>query len=218
MAQIKFPDPRLASRDGLLAIGGSLNVTNLLNAYRMGIFPWPMQGYPVTWFCPAKRAILEFKDLHVSKRVLRVKKQSPFQLTINQAFGSVIKSCADIERKGEDGTWITREMIRAYKQLHMEGYAHSVEAWQGERLVGGIYGVEVDGVFSAESMFHIVDYSSKLALLHLIEHLQDRGLDWMDIQVMSPHMKAMGAKDISRDAFLQKLNETHCNVKKSSVY
>ena len=209
MALIRFPDPRNASPEGLVAFGGNLHTSTLLAAYRQGIFPWPIEHYPLTWFSPPERAILEFKELHVSRSLARERRRTPLRLTIDEDFRSVIASCAAAPRPGEDGTWITDEMIKAYCELHRHGHAHSAEAWDVDgRLVGGIYGVEVDGAFAGESMFYTQPNASKLALLHLIEHLQARGLDWIDIQVMTPHMQRLGAKLITRDAFLEKLAAT----------
>jgi len=206
MALINFPDPESASFDGIVALGGSLSTTNLLRAYRRGIFPWPIDEYLLPWCCPEKRAILEFKDLYIPRRLARVKRQMPFRFTIDQAFEEVIVACAKVKRKGESGTWITTQMIRAYCELHNKGYAHSVEAWEGNTLVGGLYGVDAGGAFSGESMFCYRSNASKLALLYLIEHLQKRGLDWIDIQMMTPHMEALGAKSTDRSEFLRKLS------------
>lgn len=205
MALIRFPDPRSAPDGDLVVVGGSLNTVNLLHAYRQGIFPWPIDGWPLTWFCPEERAILEFCDLHVSRSLARIRRRAPFRFTIDQNFRAVIEACARARRAGEDGTWITPEMIRAYCDLHRSGYAHSVEAWEGDELVGGLYGVDAGGAFAGESMFFLRPNASKLALLYLIEHLAARGLGWIDIQVMTPHMEALGAKLISRDQFLERL-------------
>lgn len=208
MGLIDFPDPAHTSVGDFIALGGSLSTDNLLRAYRRGIFPWPMDGLPLVWFSPERRAILEFKDLHVPRRLARIRRGAPFLLTIDQSFTEVIRYCAEVKRAGEDGTWITPQMLRAYTELHRLGHAHSVEVWEGRKLVGGLYGVDVDGSFSGESMFHLTANASKLALLHLIDHLRARGLDWMDIQVMTPHMLALGAKEISRQRFLMKLKAT----------
>lgn len=202
MTLIRFPDPRHAGDEGIVAIGGTLNATNLLSAYSRGIFPWPIEGWPLTWFCPGERAILEFADLHVPRSLARTRRRAPFTFTINQDFNAVINSCAQAARPEEEGTWITPRMIRAYNELHRMGYAHSVEAWEDGALVGGIYGVDAGGAFAGESMYYARPSASKLALLYLIEHLRERGLEWMDIQVMTPHMKVLGAKLISRDHFL----------------
>lgn len=205
MDLISFPDPQQATGEGIVVIGGELNAANLLQAYRKGIFPWPIDGWPLPWFCPKERAILEFKNLHVSRTLLRLKSRSPFRLTIDKDFSAVIRACANAERKDELGTWITPEMIRAYCELHDEGHAHSVEAWEGDILVGGIYGVDAGGAFAGESMFYARPNASKLALLHLIDHLNSKGLDWLDIQVMTPHMRVYGATNIHRRKFLEKL-------------
>lgn len=208
MSLIDFPDPAHASDGDFIAFGGSLNKDNLLRAYRRGIFPWPVDGLALVWFSPEKRAILEFKHLHVPRRLSRVRRRTNLRCTIDQNFTAVITHCARIRRNGEGGTWITPEMLRAYSELHNSGNAHSVEVWDKEHLVGGLYGVDVDGSFSGESMFYLRPNASKLALLHLIDHLQARGLDWIDIQVLTPHMAALGAKEIDRDEFLLKLKAT----------
>ncbi len=197
-----------ASFDDIVAFGGSLDTTNVMRAYRKGVFPWPMDDSLLLWFCPEERAILEFKNLHVPRRLARVKRQMPFRFTIDRAFRDVIVACAEVKRKEETGTWITAQMMRAYCELHQKGYAHSVEAWDGSTLVGGLYGVDVGGAFSGESMFCYRSNASKLALLHLIEHLGSRGLDWIDIQMITPHMEALGAKGINRSEFLHKLSFT----------
>lgn len=209
MPFVEFPDPRRTSPEGIVAVGGDLHPKTLLAAYRRGIFPWPADGYPMLWFCPPERAIVEFADLHVSRSLRRAARQSGLELTIDRAFPQVIRACAGAPRPGQDGTWITTDIIVAYTRFHQLGHAHSAEAWLDGRLVGGIYGVDVDGIFSAESMFYDIPNASKLALLHLIGHLRSRGLDWMDIQVMTPHMARLGAKEISREEFLRKLGATH---------
>ncbi|HEY0545438.1 MAG TPA: leucyl/phenylalanyl-tRNA--protein transferase [Pyrinomonadaceae bacterium] len=206
MSLIHFPNPEHAAVEGIVVIGGELSAANLLRAYRRGIFPWPIEGWPLPWFCPEERAILEFKDLHVARSLRSLRNRAPYQLTIDKDFGAVIRACAGVVRTHEVGTWITPQMIRAYTELHRAGHAHSVEAWEDERLVGGIYGVDAGGAFAGESMFFLKPNASKLALLFLLEHLQTRGLDWLDIQVMTPHMRAFGAKEISRREFLERLD------------
>ena len=208
MALIQFPDPREAAYEGIVVLGGSLSVPNLLNAYRRGIFPWPIDGWPLTWFCPEERAILEFRDLHIPRSLRREQRRAPYRYTIDRAFRAVITCCARVTRAGERGTWITPQMLTAYCELHAAGGAHSVEAWAGAELVGGVYGVDAGGAFAGESMFHLRPNASKLALLFLIEHLRARGLDWLDIQVMTPHMAALGAREIGRDEFLARLAAT----------
>lgn len=204
---INFLDPANAI-DGIVAVGGPLTTTNLRRAYRRGIFPWPITDDILPWCCPAERGILDFNELHIPRRLARTKRQSIFEFTIDRAFPQVISHCATVQRNSESGTWITRQMIGAYCELHRQGHAHSVEVWEGAELVGGLYGVDADGSFSGESMFSLRSNASKLALLFLIEHLKDRGLDWMDIQMVTPHLEALGATAVTRAEFLAKLRET----------
>ena len=208
MPIVAFPDPLTANADGLVAVGGDLHPDSLLLAYRQGIFPWPVDGLPLLWFCPAERAILEFAELHVPRSLARARKRATLRFTIDAAFPAVIRACAEAPRPGQDGTWITLQIVAAYTLLHRMGIAHSVEAWNGQQLVGGIYGVAIDGAFAAESMFYREPNASKLALLHLVEHLRSRGLDWIDTQMLTPHVERLGAKTISRGAFLEKLQCT----------
>jgi leucyl/phenylalanyl-tRNA---protein transferase len=221
MNVIHFPDLRnpLHSQqigpEGIIAIGGNLLPETLLSAYRRGIFPWPMENFPLCWFCPPERAVLYFDELHLPRSLKREGRRGRFKLTIDQAFDEVIEKCADMERPEQEGTWITDDMIEAYCKLHRLGHAHSAEAWLDGELVGGIYGVDAGGAFSGESMFHTQPYASKMALLHLIEHLKNQGLNWMDIQTLTPHMEALGAKLISRDEFLNRLAEKLADAKSS---
>ena len=202
---IYFLDPARAI-DGIVALGGPLTTTNLLRAYCSGIFPWPINDHILPWCCPEERGVLNFDELHIPRRLARTKHQ--FHFTIDHAFQQVITHCANVKRNHESGTWITRGMIRAYCELHRQGHAHSVEVWEGTELVGGIYGVDACGSFSGESMFSLRSNASKLALLFLIEHLQERGLDWIDIQMVTPHLESLGAKAVSRADFLEKLAAT----------
>ncbi len=207
-----FPDPRHSTPEGIVALGGDLEVESLMLAYRQGIFPWPHPEYPLVWFCPPERAVLEIERLHIPRSLARARKRNPFTFTIDQAFEKVISHCASTIRPSQTGTWITPEMEHAYYQLHQKGHAHSVEVWNENQLVGGIYGVDAGGVFSGESMFHIEPNASKLAILHLLDHLYSRNLNWIDIQVMTPHMETLGARMIPRDKFLKKLVKT-CALK-----
>ena len=204
----RFPDPRSANPDGIVASGGDLAPETVLLAYRQGIFPWPVEGLPLLWFSPEERGVLEFAALHVPRRLARTRRRTHLRLSLDAAFPAVIRACAESPRPGLPGTWITPPMVAAYERLHWMQIAHSAEAWDGDRLVGGIYGVDVDGAFSAESMFYRERDASKLALLHLIDHLGSRGLDWLDVQVLTPHLEGLGARAISRDAFLERLART----------
>ncbi len=204
---IHFIDPENAI-EGIVALGGPLTTTNLLRAYCRGIFPWPITEDILPWCCPEERGILDFNDLHIPRRLARTRRQSTLRFTIDRSFPQVITHCATVHRTQESGTWITRQMIRAYCELHRQGHAHSVEVWEGAELVGGLYGVDAGGAFSGESMFSLKSNTSKLALIFLIEHLRERGLDWIDIQMMTPHLEALGAKTVSREDFLAKLTAT----------
>lgn len=202
---IDFPDPRDAPFGDIIAVGGNLHPLNLRRAYARGIFPWPIEGWPLTWFSPQERAIIEFEKMKVPRSLSKVRRRAPYRLSIDAAFPEVIRACARVPRAGEQGTWITPDMFRAYCQLHELGHAHSVEAWEGDVLVGGLYGVDAGGAFAGESMFYLRPNASKLALLHLVEHLRRRGLEWLDIQVMTPHMQAFGARAVTRCEFLERL-------------
>jgi leucyl/phenylalanyl-tRNA--protein transferase len=191
----------------IVAVGGDFKPATLISAYRRGIFPWPIDGLPLLpWFCPKRRAVVDFDELHVPRSLARMRRRLPLRFTIDAAFERVIRHCATVPR-GDDGTWITPAVIAGYTTLHKLGHAHSVEAWEDDELVGGVYGVDGDGYFSAESMFHLRSYASKLALLHLFDHLKSRGLTWVDIQVVTPHMEGLGAKEITRKDFLKRIED-----------
>ena len=202
--ELPAPDPET----GIVAVGGDLEPERILGAYRRGIFPWPADGMPMLWFSPAERAVLDFATLHVPRSLARARRGSPLRLTIDAGFRAVIRGCATVPRPDQEGTWITAAMEQAYVGLHDAGIAHSVEAWRDGRLVAGLYGVDVDGAFAAESMFHVEPNASKIVLLHLVEHLASRGLDWLDIQVLTPHMVRLGARTMPRAAFLRRLAAT----------
>ena len=194
--------------DDIVAVGGNLEPAALLSAYQRGVFPWPGEGLPLLWYCPRQRAILDLKNLHVGRNLLRAKRKSGFEFTIDRAFSEVLHACAEIPRAEQEGTWITGDMIAAYEELHRLGHAHSVEAWNEGQLVGGLYGVDPGGVFCGESMFHLEPDASHLALLYLLEHVEQRGLTWIDIQVMTPHMGRLGAGEIPRNEFVRRLEDT----------
>ena len=188
-------------------VGGCLSVQWLLAAYRRGIFPWPVtdgKREVLAWFSPDPRAILELEELHVSRRLERRLRSGQFQVTFDSDFGSVVRGCA-APRRSDGITWITPEMVTAYGRLHRHGYAHSVEVWQGGRLVGGLYGLALGGFFAGESMFHQVRDASKVALVHLVRRLRHQGFSLLDVQQASPHLARMGAKEIPRRDFLARL-------------
>jgi leucyl/phenylalanyl-tRNA---protein transferase len=200
-----FPDPR-TSRSDIVALGADLSVETLRDAYRHGIFPWPHEGLPMPWFSPRRRAVLFFEELHVSRSLRSAQRRAPFTFTIDRDFRAVIRACAASPRPDQDGTWIGPDIIAAYTNLHEAGDAHSVEVWQDEDLVGGVYGVDSGGIFTGESMFHRASNASKLALLFIIDLLQSRGSPFLDCQVMTPHMDALGAREIPRARYLDLLH------------
>ena len=203
-----FLPPEKATPEGIVGIGGPLDVVTLQCAYRQGIFPWPHTGLPLLWFNPDPRAVLHFEELHVPERLARRRRKLALRFTIDHAFDTVIEACRLSPRPGQEGTWITPKIVAAFKALHQAGDAHSVEAWDEDgQLVAGLYGVTAGGVFSGESMFHMVSDASKLCVLFLVEHLQARGATWLDIQTMTPHFQLLGAKEISRREYLAQLAE-----------
>ncbi len=201
---ILYGDFYYQARD-IIGFGWKMSLENVRDAYRKGVFPWPIEGMPLPWFCPEKRAILNFADLHVARSLERARKKDDFCFTLDRDFPGVLENCSLVPRSGQRGTWITDEYKSVYNELHKLGEAHSVEVWYKDELVGGIYGVDAGGVFCGESMFFKRPNASKLALLYLIDHLANRGSDWIDIQVMTPHMKKFGAREIERKAFLERL-------------
>ena len=202
--EVWFPDPELASEDGLLAIGGDLSVQRLLLAYRSAIFPWFSEGDPILWYAPHERFVLFPENLKISASMLKVIRSGRFRITFNQAFTEVISACANSVRKDQEGTWITDTMKSAYIQLYNLGYAHSVEVWENDVLVGGLYGVQINHVFCGESMFTRVSNASKVALIYLC---QNYNFKLIDCQVYTSHLKSMGADFISLEEYRELLNK-----------
>jgi len=200
--RLRFPDPRRANAEGLVAIGGDFSVPRLLLAYRSGIFPWTAD--PITWWSPDPRAIFELDRIHVSQSLAKVLRQDRFQTTIDRAFRQVMEGCAE-PRPGRGQTWITPEFFEGYTRLHEQGHAHSLECWQGEQLVGGIYGVAIGGFFAGESMFHRVSNASKVAVCQLVEHLRERSFTLFDIQMLTPITKQLGGITIPREEYFRRL-------------
>jgi leucyl/phenylalanyl-tRNA---protein transferase len=199
-----FPNPRSARGD-IIALGADLSVETLRDAYRHAIFPWPHERVPLPWFSPRRRAVVFFEEIHLGRTLRKAQKRAGFTFTIDRDFSGVIRACAAAERPEQDGTWIGPDIVAAYIRLHEAGDAHSVEVWSGGELAGGVYGVDSGGIFTGESMFHREPYASKLALLFLAEHLRSRGSELLDCQVMTPHMAALGAREIPRAKFLDLL-------------
>ena len=205
-SRLAFPPPEKAE-DGLLAVGGDLCPERLLLAYSMGIFPWYEEGLPILWHSPDPRMVLEPSRLHVPRSLRKTLKHPPYRVTFDAAFSQVIEACSAAPRPGQDGTWITDEMKAAYLELHRRGYAHSAEAWEGERLVGGLYGVSLGAVFFGESMFARARDASKIAFVVLAERLRDAGIELIDCQVHTEHLERFGAEEWSRRRFLAALEE-----------
>lgn len=204
--EIIFPDTALAEPDGLLAIGGDLSVERLKLAYQSGIFPWFSEGDPILWFAPHERCVIFPNRIKISKSMRKVIQAGEFLVTENQAFDEVIKNCAKTPRVGQDGTWITGEMQQAYLKLHHIGWAHSVEVWLNQKLVGGLYGVKVGNVFCGESMFSLVSNASKTALIHLAKNA---GYQMIDCQLPNDHLMSLGAEMISMEEYLEILQGNH---------
>ena len=201
--QLSFPDPATATPEGIVAYGGDLSPSRLMMAYRNGIFPWYSMGDPILWWSPNPRLILELDDFKLHKSLR--KKIPQFEIRFDSAFSHVIRECSQIPRGQQQGSWIVSEMIEAYEVLYGMGHAHSVEAYQDGVLVGGLYGVSVGGVFCGESMFAKISDASKVAFAVLIEHLREWGYDFIDCQVPTQHLKSLGAKEVAREIFLERL-------------
>ena len=209
-----FPplDQALTEPDGLLAAGGDLSVERLLNAYRHGIFPWYNEGEPVLWWSPNPRCVLIPEKIKISRSLRKTLRKQLFEIRIDSAFADVMKACAQ-SRKNQSGTWITNDMFLAYNQMHKLGYAHSIECWQDNKLVGGLYGIAIGQVFFGESMFSKKTDASKVALVHLCEHLKQNNFKLIDSQVHTDHMESMGAEMISREVFeslVKKYTKSSC--------
>lgn len=201
-----FSCPDEADREGLIRLGGTLSPEWLMDAYSHGVFPWPFTDdfELLAWWSPDPRAVLEFKNLHVSRRLRRVCRSDVFKTTCDRDFVGVIKGCATAQDRCGN-TWLSSAMIDAYCEMHALGHAHSVEVWQDDQLVGGIYGIALGGSFSAESMFYHQRDASKVALVRLVRHLANRGYDLLDIQQTTEHTQRMGASELSRPDFLERL-------------
>ena len=200
-----FPPPDYADPSGLLAVGGDLSSERLLEAYRLGIFPWYSDDQPILWWSPDPRLILDLEDFKVSRSLRKTLKKGVFQVTFDHAFDDVIGACSSVPRDGQSGTWITEEMQEAYIHLHGLGYAHSVESWFGGKLAGGLYGVSLGKAFFGESMFHLKSDASKVALATLVAKLKSWDFHFIDSQMTTEHMLNLGAKERSRRIFLKRL-------------
>lgn len=204
---LNFPCVSSAHVSGILAIGGDLSLERLLSAYKSGVFPWFEDGEPITWWAPSHRMVLFLSELKVSKSMSKILRSKIFEIRINTAFLEVITNCQNTKRSGQSGTWITDQMIEAYYGLFQNGYAMSVEVWQDNRLVGGLYGVDIGRVFCGESMFSLVPNASKVAFIYLVNYLSQKDYRLLDCQVYNPHLASLGAREISRNEFMDILQE-----------
>jgi leucyl/phenylalanyl-tRNA--protein transferase len=202
-----FPPVNLADKNGLLAIGGDLSAERLLLAYKSGIFPWYNPGEPIVWYSPDPRMVLFPKNLKISKSMKQIIRKNQFRATFNQNFSEVISNCKNSYREGQGGTWITDEMEQAYIKLHQLGVAKSVEVWEGNELVGGLYGIDLGHVFCGESMFSKVSNASKFAFVYLVQKLEKEHYTLIDCQVYNAHLASLGADEISRETFLTYLKK-----------
>lgn len=222
--KIVFPPVESANEDGLVAVGGDLEMDTLLEAYRSGIFPWPLSTYPLnadlpnTWFSPNPRGILDFNDLHVSRSFLKFLKKTPFHVTFNKAFPDVIVQCANTPRKDQPGTWITPDLMRAYINLFENGHAYSVDVWLGKKLVAGLYGVTIGEFISGESMFTHEDNASKQGLYTLIHHLEEKGITWMDTQMVTEVVRQFGGKYIPRSEFMKRIKKLDWERESDTIF
>ena len=214
-AMICFPDPEQADADGLLAIGGNLKPETLLAAYGKGIFPWYAENQPILWWAPDPRMVLFPDEFRCSGRLARRLNQDRYSFSWDNSFASVIRICAAIPREGQDGTWILPEMIDAYLGMHALGHAHSLEVWEGDELIGGIYGVLLNGVFFAESMFSRKRDASKMALARLVERARAEGWKLIDCQFHTGHLESLGAREIDRRQFVALLSLSSVDRTKS---
>jgi leucyl/phenylalanyl-tRNA--protein transferase len=206
LQEVIFPPPGYADPSGLLAVGGDLSSERLLEAYRLGIFPWYSEDQPILWWSPDPRLILELNDFKPSRSLRKSIRKGIFQVSFDRAFTEVIRACASVPREGQRGTWITSEMQKAYIHLHSVGYAHSVESWFEGKLAGGLYGVSLGKAFFGESMFHRVSNASKVALAMLVEKLESWNFHFIDAQMTTEHMLRLGAKEVPRRIFIKRLN------------
>jgi len=202
--RLVFPPVESANAEGLLAVGGDLSSERLLLAYQSGIFPWFNEDSLILWWSPNPRMVLVPKEIKISKSMQKVMRNDQFQLTTNTCFERVLENCSAIKRKGQDGTWITNDMKKAYLKLHEKGFAKSYEVWENDTLVGGLYGINLGHVFCGESMFSITSNASKFAFIKLAQEFQEKG-GLIDCQLYTKHLESLGAKEISRDTFMNML-------------
>jgi leucyl/phenylalanyl-tRNA--protein transferase len=214
ISSVDFPDPRETLAEGIIAVGGRLDSATLFEAYSHGIFPWPQEGMPMLWFSPERRGVLIFEDFKIPESLRRYRRKNPqITFSVNKDFQQVLEECSKQPRPNQQGTWITPPMKRAYLDFFQLGYGLSVEVRENNIVIGGIYGVLVEGVFSGESMFYKKTNASKLALWYLVDHLQAQGHEWIDVQMVTPVIESMGGRYIDREVYLTMLANRHKLIK-----
>ena len=200
--ELVFPPVEMTSAEGIIAFGGDLRPERLILAYQNGIFPWYNEGEPIIWYCPEDRMVLFPHELKISRSMRQLMRNNTFRITSNTAFEQVISQCQKSPRKDQLGTWITNDMKQAYLKLHELGFAKSIEVWQGDELVGGLYGIDLGHIFCGESMFSKESNTSKLAFIHLVQQLEKEQYKLIDCQVYNEHLESLGAREISREEFI----------------
>jgi leucyl/phenylalanyl-tRNA--protein transferase len=214
-----FPHVEEANEDGLLAVGGDLDITTLTEAYLNGIFPWPVsEEFPLTWFAPNPRGILEFRDYKKPKSFQKFLNKTQYYTKFNQDFSEIINACANVKRKHESGTWINQDIIQGYINLFEHGLAYCVGTYENDKLIGGLYGVCLGEIISGESMFYYQDNASKFALNALVERLEGLGLKWIDTQMVTPLLSSFGGKEVSRKVFMKKLEQLSPNCSRQEIF
>lgn len=203
-----FPPVELANREGMIAAGGDLHPLRLVKAYESGIFPWYNEGEPIIWYSPNPRMVLKPNEVYISKSMKKILKDGKFKVTFNQNFEEVINNCQRIYRNGQSGTWITHDLKNSMIELHKMGYAKSVEVWLDDKLVGGLYGFDLNHVFTGDSMFSLVSNASKIAFIKLCQKLEKENYQLLDCQVYNEHLETLGAYEIPRKEFIKILNPT----------
>jgi leucyl/phenylalanyl-tRNA--protein transferase len=216
---IKFPPVHSATSEGLVHIGGSASIENLVQAYKAGIFPWPISSeYPLAWFSPDPRGVIDVEDIHYPKSFLKDLKKSNFSIKINQNFETIISACSKVNRKNQPGTWITAEIIQAYTKMFNDKLAYCIGAYQNEELVGGLYGVSIGEFISGESMFSLADNASKTCLYHLLEIIQKSQVKFIDTQMVTPVIESFGGKNIKRSEFISRISSLDFAVSRDEIF
>ena len=201
----KFPPVELASEEGIIALGGDLHPIRLLKAYKSGIFPWYNEGEPIIWYAPDPRMVLKPHEVYISKSMRKILRDGQFKVSFNQSFEKVINACQTIHRKDQNGTWLTDDLKNSLIELHDMGYAKSVEVWQGDTLVGGLYGIDLGDVFCGDSMFSYVSNASKVAFIYLCQYLEESDYKLLDCQIYNEHLASLGAYEIPREQYMRYL-------------